>query len=310
MTATAPSPSNAHGVSDATTYRLRTGLYVLPHGDDEVFVREGSRAAFSKIVRDPARRRLLARIVQAATAPVTAAALAEGWGVDGADIEEIAEQLTEAGVLTPCGGPAGTTIVALHGRGLLADALTDLARGDSRLDVRSLDELDDVHELIADEGAEAGDIVLAIVSDVLDPVRFLGANTVSLEFGIPAVYVHTDGPEAVIGPMVVPGETACYLCHDLQDEGARHLRDEYLVYKDSLSRGVSGPGGDAAVIALAAAWVRLALARRDPSSTGFLDQRVLRVETSRMEVMSHRVLTIPRCPACATTRPELQHTFL
>ena len=303
-------PPREPAESEATIYRLRTGLYVLPHGDDEVFVREGSRAAFSKIVRDPARRRLLARIVQAATDPVSASELADRWGAASSDIQEIAEQLAEAGVLTPCAGSAGTTIVALHGRGVLADALTDLARHDARLDVHAVDELDDVHDLIARTGIEPEEAVLAIVADVLDPVRFLEANTFSLEFGIPAVYVHTDGPEAVIGPLVVPGETACYLCHDLQDEGARHLRDEYLVYKDSLSRGVSGPGSDVAVVALAAAWVRLALVRRDRSSTGFLDQRVLRVETSRMEVMSHRILTIPRCPACATTRPELQHTFL
>ncbi|MEX0153348.1 TOMM precursor leader peptide-binding protein [Microbacterium sp. LMI1-1-1.1] len=303
-------PPREPAESEATTYRVRTGLYVLPHGDDEVFVREGSRAAFSKIVRDPARRRLLARIVQAATDPVSASELADRWGAACSDIEEIAAQLADAGVLTRSAEPVGTTVVALHGEGLLADALTGLLRRDARLDLRALDQLDDVLELFASEGVESGDVVLAIVSDVLNPVQFLEANTFSLEFGIPAIYVHTDGPEAVIGPLVVPGETACYLCHDLQDEGARHLRDEYLVYKDSLSRGVPGPGSDPAVIDLAAAWARMALARRDPSSTGFLDQRVLRVETSRMEVMSHRILTIPRCPACATTRPELQHTFL
>lgn len=308
MTLDTPTRTPQVETETAATYRLRTGLYVLPHGDDEVFVRDGSRAAFSKLVRDPSARRLLARVVQTATEPVTAAGLADAWSADADDVAVIIGQLAEAGVLTRTGAGARVNTVALLGEGCLADTLTTLAAADDRLIVERHADLDALFSRITDDEAPLD--LLAVVADRLDPALFLDVNALCLEHTLPAVFAHVDGTEAVIGPLVIPGETACYLCHDLQDEGARHLRDEFLVYKDSLRRGVPGPGADPAVAALAAAWLRLALAKHDPGVRGFLDQRLLRVESSRMEVMTHRILTIPRCPACAGSRPELEHTFL
>lgn len=298
-------------LSAQPTHRLRTGLYILPHGDDEVFVRDGSRSAFSKIVRDSGRRRLLARVVQSATQPISAQGLAESWHEDDASLHDIVSQLAEAGVLVALDESPSRVGVALIGEGGLADTLTALAGDDDRLDVTRYDDLDALRAGFGTDeepGVEAG--VIAVVGDVLDPALCLDLNALALEYRVPAVYAHVDGTEAVIGPFVIPGETACYLCHDLQDEGARHLRDEYIVYKDSLRRGVPGPGADPGVSALAASWLRLALVKHDLSERGFLDQRLLRVETSRMEVMTHKVLTIPRCPACSTSRPELEHTFV
>lgn len=298
--------------TDAATHRLKTGLYILPHGDDEVFVRDGSRAAFSKIVKDPKRRRLLSRVVQAATDPICIGSLAEAWTEDPDALSEIVDQLTDAGVLVPIETQTQTITVRLLGEGVVADTLAGFAHGDDRFEVVTYGSLPDLQAFLDDHesGPEPDTSVIAVCTDALDPALCLDANAVAIQYAIPIVFAHVDGVEAVIGPFVIPGETACYLCHDLQDEGARHLRDEYLVYKDSLRRGVPGPGADPAVAALAAAWLRLALAQRDPHVRGFLDQRVLRIESSRMEVMSHRILTIPRCPACSSTRADLEHTFL
>lgn len=300
-------------IDDSPLYRLRTGLHILPHGDDEVFVRDGSRSAFSKIVRDSARRRLLSRVVQSATEPISAPLLAERWDEDDDALSDIVAQLADSGVLVTADTTVTGLSVLLLGTGTLADVLTTLAEGDDRVAITRYADLPALQEALdADDpaGEPALERIIAIASDALDPPLCLDTNALALEYRIPAVYSHVDGPEAVVGPLVIPGETACYLCHDLQDEGARHLRDEYIIYKDHLSRGAPGPGADPAVAALAAAWLRLALAKHDRNERGFLDQRVVRVETSRMEVMTHRVLTIPRCPACATSRAELEHTFL
>ena len=297
-------------IDDAPQYRLRTGLHILPHGDDEVFVRDGSRSAFSKIVRDSGRRRLLSRVVQAATEPVSAPQLAERWDEDGEALSDIVAQLADSGVLVAADAKAASVSVLLLGSGTLADTLTGLADSDDRITVTRHADLPALQEALDSDDPTGDAQIIAVVGDALDPALCLDANALALEYRIPAVYAHVDGPEAIVGPLVIPGETACYLCHDLQDEGARHLRDEYIIYKDSLSRGIPGPGADPAVAALAAAWLRLALAKHDRAERGFLDQRIMRVETSRMEVMTHRVLTIPRCPACATSRAELEHTFL
>ncbi|WP_300266529.1 TOMM precursor leader peptide-binding protein [Microbacterium sp.] len=299
-------------ISDAALYRLRTGLHILPHGDDEVFVRDGSRSAFSKIVRDSGRRRLLSRVVQSATEPISAPLLAERWNEDDDALSDIVAQLADSGVLVAADTSVTGVSVLLLGTGVLADTLVTLAEGDDRIDITRYADLPALQQALDADDTDASDReqIIVVAGDALDPPLSLDTNALALEYRIPAVYAHVDGPEAVVGPLVIPGETACYLCHDLQDEGARHLRDEYIIYKDHLSRGASGPGADPAVAALAAAWVRLALAKHDRDERGFLDQRIVRVETSRMEVMTHRVLTIPRCPACATSRAELEHTFL
>ena len=308
----APPTPEATGASCTATHRLRTGLYLLPHGDDEIFVRDGSRSAFSKIVSDPDRRRLLTCVVQAAAAPVSAQSLAEAWSEDLSALSSIIDQLADAGVLAPIERAAPTTLVALLGQGHVARTTELLAQGTDHLSIIRPTDLEDVATLLDErrEDDPAGPVVIAVANDALDPELALDANALALERHVPVVFTHVDGTEAVVGPFVIPGETACYLCHDLQDEGARHLRDEFIVYKDSLRRGIPGPGADPAVAGLAAAWLRLALDRWRSDSRGFLDQRVLRVECSRMEVMTHRILTIPRCPACSTTRAELQHTFL
>lgn len=73
-------------MSDSRTtteqFQLRTGPYLLPQGGDEIFVRTGSRAAFSKIIRDEQRRLLLTLIVRLGTQPTDVETLANQLQAD------------------------------------------------------------------------------------------------------------------------------------------------------------------------------------------------------------------------------------
>lgn len=291
--------------------RLRPGLHVLPHGDDEVFVREGSRSAFSKIVRDPQRRRVLAKVVQAMTEPMTAGVVAEQVQAAEVDVREILHQLLEADVLQRLEvSPRTAMSIALIGDGELGDSLAaNLASGDAVKVERIPADTDHVQSEEAMAVFEGSDLVI-VATDYLQPGLNLMINQRIHDADVPALFSHIDGTEIVVGPLTLPGQSSCYLCFDVQDEGARHLRDEYLIYKDNLRTNQPIGRVQPAVAKLAAGWVNLAVNKFDPQSPDFLVNRVLRVETSKMEVMTHRILQIPRCPVCSHRRPDLQHTFL
>ena len=287
--------------------RLRTGLHILPHGADEIFVRAGSRAAFSKVIKDPGRRQLLARIVQEATEPVSTDDLAATLGASAPDVADLLKQLLDAEVITTVARDQAGRTVQVIGDGRLARYLT--------ADLSEIDKVAGAVRVGADAWRESdvaeltGDLVV-VATDHLHPALNHEVNAAAHDSGTPVLFCHIDGTELVVGPLVLPGESACYLCFDVQDEGARHLRDEFLIYKDALDRAQPETEAEPASAMLAAAWTALAVARFDPETADFLVGRVLRVETSRMEVMTHRVLQIPRCPVCANVRPDLEHTFL
>lgn len=283
--------------------RLRSGLHVLPHGFDEVFVRDGARAAFSKVIKDPRRRQLLARVVQHSTEPVSASGLAQVLDAPLVDTTELVDQLIQAGVVTVVEAPPTPLSILVVGDQTYARYLR-----------RDLGELEHVALRPAEPVDPPGDLtgvdLVVVATDHLRPALNHEVNAAGHDASVPVLFSYIDGSELTIGPLVVPGESACYLCFDMQDEGARHLRDEYLIYKNSLDREAPTTGADHAGALLAAGWTTMAVARYSPGEADFLVGRVLRVETSRMEVMTHRILQIPRCPVCSGSRPDLEHTFL
>lgn len=292
--------------AEQTVVRIRSGLHVLPHGFDEIFVRDGARAAFSKVIKDPRHRMLLTRVVQHTTEPVTAAELADRLKASLTDTTELIDQLLEAGVVVPVVAAVPPLSVQLVGDGRLAEYLR-----------RNLAELD--HIVLREQDGPSSeqtlpdltDVALVVVAtDHLRPALNHEINAACHDARVPVMFSYIDGSELTIGPLVLPGESACYLCFDMQDEGARHLRDEYLIYKNSLDRDAPTNGAERAGALLAAGWATVAVSRYVPGETDFLVGRILRVETSRMEVMAHRILQIPRCPVCSAVRPDLEHTFL
>ena len=105
-----------------------------------------------------------------------------------------------------------------------------------------------------------------------------------------------DGRLAPIGPLVVPGETACLACYRLRRAATSDCRDELR----TLERSPSAARGTTALESLVAGVAALALLRYlaglDPTLPGSfyaLDAGV------PLSLSRHRVLRVPRCPACS-----------
>jgi bacteriocin biosynthesis cyclodehydratase domain-containing protein len=148
-----------------------------------------------------------------------------------------------------------------------------------------------------------------VAPDGLRPGLSHAVNEAAAELGVPWLNVAVDGTELLVGPIVIPGLTACFNCFEICDEAGRQHRNDFLIYKDHVSedRGIPVQAPHAY---LAAAWAAEGIVQFAREGRSFLVERVLRVDTERLEVISQRVFQLPRCPVCSRRRPELRHTFL
>ncbi len=105
-----------------------------------------------------------------------------------------------------------------------------------------------------------------------------------------------DGRTASIGPLIVPGETACYRCFLLRRDGSTACAAELASLRHLPSCAPVAPTLTALVAAMAADRILRWIGLRDPSLPG----TVLTIELSPdLAVADELVLRVPRCPACS-----------
>ena len=145
----------------------------------------------------------------------------------------------------------------------------------------------------------AGEVDVAVVApSASESPAVAGWNRLALERGIRWLGVRPfDGLAATVGPLAVPGESACYEC--LLHRLAAHVeygRDLVRIESSAPAAGELAPidaiaAGVAAQLALG--WV----AGLDTTLPGALYVLELRPVLS---LTSHPILRVPRCPACST----------
>lgn len=105
-----------------------------------------------------------------------------------------------------------------------------------------------------------------------------------------------------IGPTVIPGVSPCYKCYELRRNANLQNYDEVLRYEsrlDEMPAIVRQPVAPYPLIASAGALLALEALRlltgiAAPQTLG----RVLRLDFFSSEMKYHRILRLPRCPAC------------
>lgn len=173
----------------------------------------------------------------------------------------------------------------------------DLARAVSTLFEQS--GLRDVRASSWDGSPDPCDLVIA-AADGQDLPRLDAWNRLMLERGQPwLVVLPFDGVYGSVGPLIVPGETACYACLRLRRRSV--LEDPQLaeVYD---GRPAYHPMGAAVTSLMAGLAVHLGLrwiARRDAWSVGILYAVGLMPQPG---VGAHEVFPVPRCPVCRASR--------
>jgi len=143
---------------------------------------------------------------------------------------------------------------------------------------------------------ETADVVIAAPSPAELPL-LESWNVQMLEHGTPWLQVLPfNGRLAALGPLFIPGETCCQACFRHR-RGASLGEPELAAALDSVAASYPQPSFlSTALAGLAAGLVVRWLATRDPALPGTLF--ALELE-SGISVDAHRVLRLPRCPACS-----------
>ena len=157
---------------------------------------------------------------------------------------------------------------------------------------------------------EQSDFVVAAL-EWFSPGTLHAVNEVALEMRKPWISVYPDGSEALLGPIYVPGETHCYSEFEIQREANISLRDEYLLYKETLLESTdSGHQFLPPYLSLMSGWAVSAIVPFLVTGRSFAVGRCLFVEFERMSIDYQEILKLPRCPACSPLRPGYRHSYL
>jgi len=118
-----------------------------------------------------------------------------------------------------------------------------------------------------------------------------GLNQICLSGSIPLLPYRSSTFEVAIGPLVIPHETACYICYHLRRKGALLGWESQNDNNSSDQHRLSFPLG---VDWLALEALKLLTNVSEPVTRGRLLQ--INILSGLMEL--HPVLKLPRCPAC------------
>jgi bacteriocin biosynthesis cyclodehydratase domain-containing protein len=208
----------------------------------------------------------------------------------------------------PLASPPADELVAVVGRNRTAARLGALLEeaGFGKVAVVADNDLDDAADAERDPAVDALDAngrpsVVALVSERgFGPVR--AWNELLLERELPFLPVVIDDLVAYVGPLVAPYQTACFECF---------LRRRYSNLDDAEAReAVELRGGGARLVglhpgisAVAAGAAALELSKfflpwRSVRQTGYL----LTFNLLASRAGRHRVLKVPRCPACSSLK--------
>lgn len=154
----------------------------------------------------------------------------------------------------------------------------------------------------------SGSLLLAC-ADRYDPDLFLGANARALKAGAKVFFAHRQWGRIVLGPFVIPGQSACYACYLERRRANSRFKDEFAarIHAAATSRGMvpTPPSRIAAGLAQALLATHL-LAAAAGAYELFEPGRIVAFDIVSLDKSYQSVLKLPRCPACsdAGKRPQ------
>jgi bacteriocin biosynthesis cyclodehydratase domain-containing protein len=111
-----------------------------------------------------------------------------------------------------------------------------------------------------------------------------------------------DGRSVVVGPLFLPGLSACHSCYRLRRGACSDYEEDFDMIEEAASRAASPRALLAAAAGIATVLVIRWLATRDPT----LPSRFYALETGAVLGLSHHhLLRVPRCPSCGDAATPL-----
>lgn len=160
----------------------------------------------------------------------------------------------------------------------------------------------DTDQEVRDEIA-GSDLVLCFVDPGLASLTYK-VNRACLDAGISWIACSVTGFEGVLGPIVKPYETACYLCYKMREAACSERPDDALAHLEFLDARRSDDGGIRENTPFSAGVVgNLMALEAFKQLSGIADDlslgRITVLDFLRLTATQHLVVRKPDCPACA-----------
>lgn len=148
--------------------------------------------------------------------------------------------------------------------------------------------------------------ILVLALDQPEPQVIESVNALAIDLNIVLLHCQTNGTEGIVGPFFVPGQTACLLCHHLRVTRNLDFYREYRSWEKWAEASGNSRGISARLAPFTDTIAGLAAIELLKHASGFYEAetygKFLTVGALTLEVISHQVLRLPRCPACGNAR--------
>lgn len=155
--------------------------------------------------------------------------------------------------------------------------------------------------------------MLAIAVDRSEPALVEAINKFSQSRGLSLLHCLSNGTCATVGPLVVPGQTACLTCYRLRVNSHLEFYEQRRVWDawvKSNGHRRAQPGTLPALVSMAAAMATIEIVKH---VTGVYEpeiyDRFVSINALTLEVISHQVLKLPRCPDCGGGRSSVRYSI-
>jgi bacteriocin biosynthesis cyclodehydratase domain-containing protein len=319
-----------------TQPKLKRHLSIVVHGPDHVELRHGVWNPESYTLRDESQAGRLHRLVKRLDGAARPSQIAREEDVPLEDVEGLIDHLYDLGLIeddattaldrhldrlvpwrSDSEPPAGA--VTMLGDGQATDAIARYLResmpelelrsdanGAAAEMVRNLSGRDLNDGLAFEEALDAAggwrDSLVIHASTTIDPVELRVLNRVCFGAGVPWLHAALDGPFILVGPLVVPGRSACYEC--LEKRVTMNLRERasYVRYKEAIADHRVAYGTQPVqpvLVGLLASHAALETLNFLATGSTFTINKLLAIYIPTMEIVYNEVLRVPSCPTCA-----------
>lgn len=182
---------------------------------------------------------------------------------------------------------------------------------DTDIDTRLLESDDRFVKLDTDVETAISEANFAVyTADEAHPSLLDDVNRAAHEHDTPWLPAQIQGFDALIGPAIYPGKTACYECFKDRKQSNMKKLSGYRAYEKSMEDEDLSTLTLPAVERMVAGYVTLDLTHLLGYGTGYTSGRVFNINTLEMEIETNDVLRIPRCDVCGTSKGADYQRFI
>lgn len=157
------------------------------------------------------------------------------------------------------------------------------------------------------EAVESSDLVVH-AADRPHPDALERLNRLVHEAETPLLVGQVAGLDGVVGPTILPGETACYECFRRRRYANVEAPEGYRAYEEVVGDATDAPGPNLPGFGhVVAGCLELELVNQLSSGFGFTVGRIVHYDFSDLSVEANDVLRMPRCSVCGKSRDRVDH---